>query len=274
LARGVLLSDQQPTRVADPEAAVDAVIAAEGDNAIGVRTHGQGAFVSNRVTRTETGAETNGISVFGENATGIDVTATGAGAYLMENVGRMRVEGDNAVGMALRNGTAGVLAFSAQNAGSGCLGTPKGAGLLNCGTITVSGDNVTGSAIGILAAGVNDSTIDNFGEIVVTGNRATAITLADSESGAGADNNFILNVTDASATGFEATGVSIQGDGNILVQGNDAVVLPVNAVTFTSISNFIDVTTSTLSDGTVSEEQTFPLGDIRATGTGAVGVAV
>jgi len=250
---------------------VEALIAVEGEKAVGIRTHGEGAFVSNRVTRTEEGVETVGLSVSGNKSVGVDATATGSGAFLIENAGKMQVEGANAVGMALRNDSEGALAFSSPSVASDCAGSAKGAGLLNCGGLEVTG---TTDPVGLLAQGLNDSTISNFGTIDVSGDRAVAIKLENIPNGAGADNNFILNLTDATAQGTEAKGVSIEGDGNILVQGNSEIILPVDAVTFTAISQSIDIMTSTITEGMETGEQTFPLGDIRASGAGAVGVSV
>ncbi len=251
------------------DAFVEALITVEGENAIGVRTSGAGAFVSNRVTETEAGVETVGVEVFGDNAIGVDATATDSGAFLIENVGKMVVDGANAVGMALRNATGGALGFSAASGQSECGGSAKGAGLVNCGDLTVRGDN----AVGLLAEGLNDSTIDNIGKIDVgktdlTGVGATAINLDNGANGAGANNNFILNVGEARARGANATGVLIKGDNNILVQGNDAVVIPINVNTFTVISNFVERAVDDVL------EPDIPLGVINAIGENAVGVNV
>jgi hypothetical protein len=248
----------------------EALIAVEGENAVGVKTEGAGAFISSRATETAEATATTGIEVSGDDAVGVEVTATGNGGFLVENAGKIIVTGINAVGMALRNATEGALSFSLASGTSACAGGAKGAALSNCGEINVSGNN----SVGVLAEGVNDSSIINFGEVTAIDDNAVAIKLSGGQNGASADRNFVLNIADAKASGANSIGVSITGDNNIFVQGNDALVIPVAPNTFTAIQAFVDKVESQTGPAGSNETQVFPLGDVSASGENAVGVYV
>ena len=256
---------------------VDAQIIADGDNAVGIRTSGAGAFVSNRKSELDDGTEIVGLDVSGEFARGIDVIATGNGGYLVENAGWIRINGtspagapiNSNVGMALRNVTTAPIVFDQNNFQSSCLGSGAGAGFLNCGRIELNGPN----SIGMLAGGISDSIVENSGDITGVNDGLTGIEVRSIFGTARSNDNIILSLEDITLTGSGAIGISITGDDNVLMHGQDVVVQNVDTgaidiPTIEVISVAIDRQSS------LPNADSMPLAELLVDGPNSTGISI
>ncbi|HXH28054.1 MAG TPA: hypothetical protein VNL37_03350, partial [Candidatus Polarisedimenticolia bacterium] len=239
---------------------VQGSLGVEGVDGAALHLRGSDLFASNE----------GAVSVGADSAWGLLVEADASGAYLAENRGSIAIQGGGgpAAALALHNTSGASLSLTDDIGMSVCGGSPQGAGVINCGDIGLQRD----AATGVSAEGISGSLIENFGTISGSGDDLTGMRVRP--GAAGASDDFVTNFRDILLNGSGATGMSVQGDENTIVNGTGSIVIfPDEALPgdpFTTISAQIDIVASV--EG--KEVEDLPIGRIAVDGPGAVGIDV
>jgi hypothetical protein len=271
-------------------------ITVDSDDGAGVRVEGAMAVVSHAGPAAEidaTGDSVHAIEVAsdtplvvnegtvrasGADAAGIGVTAGVGSAFQVTSSGDLTVEGIGARGIML----SGVGAAAAPAAGptAACVVSGDGGGkLVNCGVVTATNSDL---GVGMEATGIRDATVENQGQIVASGVGVRGISVTSAAPSSGDRNNLISNVDLVDVDGPNAVGIELNGDGNLLLQGNGGIDIP-NAP-FEDPKDLQDVFGRELFPLAASYSNEFsrdapagtviPVGRVRASGTSAIGVSV
>lgn len=193
---------------------------------------------------------------------GIEVTADAGGGFLVENSSTVTVSGTNGFGMVVRGAAAKVLP-DATFAPGACVPSAGGRNLVNCGTIQLTGSDLTG----ILLEGTSDATVDNQIAIIGTGANLSGIAVR-SLPGAPATlstDNVITNFDQIVLDGPNAVGMWVKGHRNTVLSGSGSSLFPGGFL----IDSFLDFVTDEDDDGTGPRT-----GNIMVTGDNAAGIVI
>ncbi len=250
-----------------------ASLSAQGISATGLTVDGAGASIINEGDISVTGPFAPG---------GIRLTAQAGSGYQVTSAGNITLGGinpDGAVGMQVI--AAGTTGAPAGLSGSSCAliddGTSK---LVNCGTIQFT--NSTAGA-GMSANEVVATTVENQKQINGSGPGAFGMVVqSGADPGTGLRNNLISNVDTINITGDGATGISVTGDRNVILNGSGLLTFPASPIPdpvelqdpfgtslFPNGQQFSNEFVRSTHTGT-----TIPVGSMLVSGLNAVGISI